>query len=487
MAFSIHRFFATAATLFFLAGCTVFQPQSRPLSPLALPETYAIDAHEAKGAGRWWQSFGSSELNSLVDEALSGNFDIRTAWSRLRQADAVARQAGATRKATVDYRVGADKNRLQTKSAEMGTRQTDTQSFSAGLGAAYELDLWGRLEALHRSGTLELQAARQDLEAAAVTVTAEVVTTWVDIVAVRRQITILQDQIRINRNLLHLQQLRFVNGKAGALDVSQQREALAAANAKLPLLQLAQQQQFNVLAVLLGRSSAQGLTIVQKDLPGLIPIPGAGLPVDLLAARPDVRAAGLRLRAADWRVGAAQADRLPAITLSADAVFSSEALDLLFSNWISTLATRIAGPLFDAGYRSAEVDRSRAVAEAYLAEYAKTVATAIREVEDSLVTEKRQEEYIELLQEQLQASRLALKNARIQYMNGQNNYLAYLTAWTSIQDLERQLVQEQAALAKNRIGLYRAIGGDWTRELVSGAVRSPQVEPPGVTANPCTG
>lgn len=462
----MFRLSILAATLFTLLGCTMFQPSPRPAAPLELPDTYSLYSADEPGPGRWWQSFGSDELNTLVDEALCGNFDIRTAWSRLKQADAVARQAGAALKPTVEVSAGAEKRWLQTKSDGSDAEHTDTQTYTAALGASYEVDLWGRLDALRQSDVQELKAVREDLEAAAVTVSAGVVTTWIAILSARRRIAILQDQIKINHALLSLQELRFVNGKADALDVSQQREALAAAKAKLPLLQLEERQQRNALAVLLGRAGANDLAINQQALPELIALPGTGLPADLLAARPDVRAAGLRLNSADWQVSAARADRLPGITLSADHTFSSDAPDLLFSNWVAGLAGSITGPLFDAGYRSAEVARTRAVSEEYLTAYARTVAEAVQEVEDCLTTEKHQSEYIVLLEDQLKASRMALKDARIQYMNGQDNYLDYLTAWSSVQDLERQLVSEQATLIKNRVTLYRSLGGDWTRELV---------------------
>ncbi len=455
-----------------VTGCTIFQPPIRPSTPLDLPEKYSLYPAHRSDQVQWWKAFDSTELNSFVDEALSGNFDILTALSRLKQANAIARQAGANLKPSIGYNAGSKKTWQKTKTNGSKSNYSDTQTWSTDLEASYEVDLWGRLEALRQSELLELKASQEDLEAAAVTVSAEVVISWVKILSVHRQIAILQDQIKTNQALLKLQQLRFVNGKADALDVSEQREALAGAKANLPMLQLTEQQELNALAVLLGRSSALGLSLVQQDLPGLIPVPSAGLPVDLLATRPDVRAAGLRLRAADWEVSAARADRLPAITLSADAGFSTNTFDLIFSNWVSTLAASITGPLFDAGYRSAEVDRTRAVAEEYLTDYASTVAKALQEVENSLVTEKRQNEYIVLLEDQLKASRMSLKDARIQYMNGQNDYLAYLTAWTSVQKLERQLVDEQATLIKNRVELYRTIGGDWGRELVSGSVLS---------------
>lgn len=460
------RLFFMMITALTVASCTMFQPVVRPDEPIDLPDHYSLYTADDPGPGRWWESFGSDRLNGLVEEALTGNFDVRTAWSRLQQADAVARQAGADLKPSIDAAVGTDKSWKRTKTDDGGTSHTASKTFTAGLTAAYELDLWGRLDALRQSEVLELQAVREDLDAAAVTVSAAVVTAWIDILSIRRQIDILTEQIDINQRMLKLQELRFVNGQANALDVSQQKEALAAAKAKLPGLQLEEQVQRNALAVLLGRAGSSDLTIDGAALPDLIPLPQTGLPADLLAARPDVRAAGLRLKSADWQVSAARADRLPAFTLSADAAFSSNALDLLFSNWITTLSASLTGPVFDGGYRSAEVDRTRASADEALTVYAQTVAEAIGEVEDSLVTETRQNEYIILLEEQLSASQATLKAAHLQYVNGQDNYLDYLTAWTSIQDLQRQLVDERATLIKNRVTLYRTLGGDWTGKLI---------------------
>jgi NodT family efflux transporter outer membrane factor (OMF) lipoprotein len=447
----------------------MFKPAPRPETPIAMPDQFTLYTEEEQGPEEWWKSFDSAELDALVQEALSGNFDLRTAWSRLKQADAAARQAGANTKPTLDYSAGAATSKQQTKPENGDSYQTNSDSFSAGLAAAYELDLWGKLDALRQSEILELQAAGEDLEAAAMTVAAEVVDSWVEILSLRNQISILQDQISMNQRMLKLQELRFVNGQADALDISQQREALAQARANLPVLQMREEQEMNALAVLLGRAGKGSLEISESTLPGLIPLPSTGIPADLLASRPDVRAAGLRLKEADWQVSAARADRLPSIALSADLNFSSTAIDLLFNNWVATLASSLTGPIFDAGYKSAEVDRAKAAAEEYLTAYAQTVAEAIQEVEESLVTEKRQSEYIALLEDQLKASRVTLKDAHLQYLNGQDNYLDYLTAWTSVQALERQLVDEQATLIKNRVTLYRTIGGDWTGKYVSRA------------------
>ncbi|MEN8212089.1 MAG: TolC family protein, partial [Thermodesulfobacteriota bacterium] len=130
----------------------------------------------------------------------------------------------------------------------------------------------------------------------------------------------------------------------------------------------------------------------------------------------------------------------------------------LFQNWVATLAGSIAGPIFDGGFRKAEVERVKAAAKEQLNIYAMTVARAIREVEDILITIQKQDAYIKLLEKELEAARLTLKDARIQYQNGQSSYLNYLVAWTSIERLERQLVSERAVYLKDRMELYRVLG-----------------------------
>ncbi len=458
-----------AVVVMSLGGCTMLVPKARETGPIALPADFSLYTEADAGPGQWWQAFGSRELNTLEGEALSANFDIRTAVSKLRQARAEARKAGAELLPTLAYEGNGEQSWERSKSDAQSATSTQSNTLSTGLSAGYELDFWGRLSALHTSELLEYQATREDLEAAAVTVAADVATTWIDILSVRQQMAIVHEQINTNQKMLDLQELRFLNGQADTLAVSQQNQALAESKALLPPLELEEGTLINTLAILLGRADKRGIRVSQAALPPLIALPQTGLPADLLASRPDVRAAGLRLRSMDWQVSAARAERLPSLTLSAEAAFSSGSLDLLLSNWVSTLATSITGPLFDGGYRAAEVDRARAEADQYLSAYAGTVAGAVQEVEDSLITEKDQKTYITLLQEQLAASRLTVKDALLQYMNGQDNYLSYLSAWTSVQALERQLVEEQATLIKNRVTLYRALGGDWTRNLSSAA------------------
>jgi outer membrane protein, multidrug efflux system len=453
-------------SLFALSGCATFSPPQRTEPPLELPSAFSLYTEDEPGPGQWWESFGSEELNRLVEQSLAGNFDIRSARARLDQANAQARRAGADLYPAVTGRVEAGRRRASLRTNGSSAEITEVDEYTLGLAAGYEIDLWGRLRSARNAETLEAGAAREDIEAAAVSVSAEVVNAWTDLVALRREIVILSEQIEINEGLLRLQRLRFENGLATALDLAQQMENLASVRAEMPGLRVREQFTLNSLALLAGRAGTGAVLVSQQELPEPIPLPENGIPADLLSSRPDVRAAGLRLNAADWRIAVSRADRLPSLNITAGAAFSSTSVDLLFSNWLTTLAANLAGPLFDGGRRSAEVERTRAVAEERLSAYGRTVAQAFREVEDGLSAEIRQREFIERLQEQLAAARLAMQEARLRYLNGTSEYVNYLLGIQNVQRLERRIVAERAELLKLRVGLYRALGGDWTKRLV---------------------
>ena len=258
---------------------------------------------------------------------------------------------------------------------------------------------------------------------------------------------------------------RFEKGIVSAVVVYQQRAVVGSGEAEIRRVEAAEQLQRHELALLLGTPAGSPMEIRQTDLPLPAELPALGLPVDLLAARPDVRAAGLRLETADWQVAEARANRLPALRLTAGASYSAGELDLLFDNWLLNLAANLTAPLFDGGRRAAAVDRQEAVAAENLARYRETVLIAVKEVEDALVREAKQREHLAGLQRQIDVSGKALEQAVERYRKGLNDYLPVLTQLSSTQRLARNLITQQAALIRYRITLHRALGGDWIQGL----------------------
>lgn len=443
-----------------LGACQPFAPARRPDSVEDLPARYSLYEPQASGPSRWWESFADQELNALVEEALAGNLSLPQAWARLAQSRALSVQAGAALYPEVEGMAGAGAT-WQDDAAGWD----DDQSLSLGAAGRYEIDLWGRLRADRWAARLEADATREDLDAAAMSLAAETTLRWTEIISLDMQLDLLRRQTAINRTYLELVELRFRKALASALDVFQQRQLLEQVQAEMPLVEARRERARHALALLRGRPPRAPLNLTRESLPDPGVLPATGLPSDLLAARPDVRAAGLRLEAADWQVASARANRLPRLSLTAGARTDGERVADLFDDWIANLASNLTAPLLDGGRRAAEVDRTRAVADERLARYRETVLGAIVEVEDALVTENRQRAHIEGLLREIATARLALREARERYRKGLNDYLPVLTQLLAVQRRERDLIEQRAALVAARVGLHRALGGGWTASL----------------------
>jgi outer membrane protein TolC len=201
-------------------------------------------------------------------------------------------------------------------------------------------------------------------------------------------------------------------------------------------------------------------------LPELPPIPSTGLPANLLLRRPDLRAASLRVAAADHRVASAVADRLPALRLTASSGWQSfTPAEKLFDSTLWTIAGNVAAPLIDGGRRRAEVDRTKAVVDELLHEYSEAFLGAVQEVEDALVSEREQRKHLAALGDQVRFSGRALGEAQLRYVTGLSDYLPVLAALQTLQEAERLQLTARRDLVGFRIQLYRALGGTWTNEL----------------------
>ena len=444
-----------------LASCTPFAPAARlGQEELPLPDSFSIKDSIQDSKQRWWETVGDEELNSFVDEALTDNQTLLSYWARLEKAQAQARKEGADLKPSLAGAAGASYTRIETDSSSV-----ENENYSIGLVAGYEVDLWGRIRATSESALLSAEASREDLNTVAMTLAAEVAERWVAILSQRLQRQLLKQQLANNETYLELVELRFRKSLASALDVLQQRQLVERSKAQLPQIEMQERMLENQLAVLLGRMPNQSPVITRQELPVLDAVPDAGIPVQLLQNRPDIVAAFKRLEAVDQDLAAARADRLPALRLTGSVAYDSDKLEKVFDNWIANLGASLTAPIFDGGRRKAEVDINEAAVQQQLAEYRQLVLSAVREVEDALISETKIREHVVATENQLQAGKYALKEAGTRYLNGLNDYLPVLTQLLSVQGLENDLIRRHEDLLVARISLYRAIGGSWTDEL----------------------
>lgn len=447
------------ASILTMLSCSPFRPTAKPDAAGEIPDGYALYGEEPDLTSPWWHSVKSPELSRLIDEALAGSFTLKEAWARLQQARSLAVQAGADFYPTLDALGTVAYERRRSEITSGGA--VGDENYGLGLFSSYELDLWGSLRSRRQAALLSMNATEAELQSAGISLAAEVADRWVRIISQQLQKQLLEKQLANNLIFLELIELRFRNAMVSALDVYQQKQVVENVRATIPLVEAETQLLMHELAVLLGRPPRADLGLKQSDLPVVGSLPALGLPADLLANRPDVRSAGLRLQAAEWQVAEARANRLPAIQFTAGAQYGPGDLDLLFDSWLLSLAANLTAPIFDGGRRAAEVDRTRAQMDENLWVYRQAVLTAVKEVEDALTSETRQREHIQGLETVMAAARRGLEEAIQRYRRGLSDYLPVLTQLIAVQDLERDLIRQQEALMRYRIQLHRALGGGW--------------------------
>lgn len=447
-----------------LVGCSVHSVPDQIAPPVEIPKKFSISG-EAPQVDRWWETFDDPDLNALMNKVLAENLSLQATYYRIVQAEAAMRQVASDLWPQLVAELGVERARTIFNSPITGKVQDTEWLYSLGFSASYEVDLWRRVHSLRSAAELDMQATSDDRETAAITLAAEAGQTWMTLLEQRAQYQLLLDQIETSNTFLELTELRFAQGQASALDVYQQRTHVASLDAQLPTVLAQQDVLEHALAVLAGRPAVEYAAPEGNRLPRLMPLPEVGVPASLLKRRPDVRAAHARLAAADYRVASAIADMLPALRLGATSVHRGVDPNVIFNEWLWSIAANLTQPLLDGGRRQAEVDRNRAIVQERLRLYGQTILTAIREVEDALAQEREQHARVAALRRQLELAEATLEQARTRYVNGLSDYLNVLTALDGLHANERQLLSARRELILFRIRLYRALGGAWPAGL----------------------
>ncbi len=436
-----------SALLFIHTGCSV---DSTPVTDIVdMPQGFSASGQQDI-PDRWWTIFEDSQLNAIVAEVLNANFTLRSAWQRLREAEAVVVRESAGLYPMADgYAEGA---RTQSQSDDSGTSQL-------GLAAEYEVDLWGRIRSNVDARRYEAKARRADYQTVALSLAAETVLTWFRLNEAFAQTQLIREQIGANEKILRLLKSRFDSGQIRTADILRQqrllestREQLITAESRMGVLE-------HRLAVLMGKSPAMEAAYVYHPVPDLPPLPQTGVPAELVQRRPDVRTAFHQLQAADQRVAAAISDQYPRLTITASVYTTDTGTARLFDDWVRSFAGGLTAPLFDAGRREAEVHRTRAVKEQRLYSYGQAVLTAFQDVEDALILEEKQRERLISLTEQTSLAEETFERLNNEYLNGVSDYIDVLVALTNKQQLERDVIAARMTLLAYRISLYRALAG----------------------------
>ena len=440
----------------------------RPAEELAMADSFAlvgIDTSLTRIDIRWWTVFGDPELDSLVEEAIAHNLDIRRASYVVVELQARNAQARAGRLPSINLSGDYQKHELPEASLGPGISSSgSTESYNASIAASHELDLWGKISRTHEAARGDLLQSIESRHTIMQSVISETATLYLQQEALERRIHILKQTIAALEKSVRTVEGRYRRGLTPVLALKQAQRTLASVESRMPDLaqELGTTQQR--LSILLGRFPKTRPPRSQPEdyFRRLEPVP-AGLPSDLLDSRPDIRAAEARLRALNARYGVATANLFPRITLTGNYGYTSDELENLFTpnNILWNFVAGITQPIFNAGRLLAERRAAEAQYSQGVIDYAKTVLTAFSEVEGALLTRREQLRKRDYTIDYLEKARTAQEIAEMRYARGLVDYLNVLDAVQARYNAEETLVLVDLAILTNRVTLHRALGGNW--------------------------
>jgi len=455
-----------------LTGCAVGPNYRRPQvavpanfrAPEPLPEAQAASLADLK----WFEVFHDDKLQELIRVALTQNYDLRDAVTRVEQARA---NLGITRSNQLPQ-VGASADLQVTRLSRDGSFPLPT-SFVANQNRnwgeatlnllSYEVDIWGRLRRATEAARANLLAAEENRQAVVSTLVGEVAADYFQLLQLDYELEISQRTLETRRESLRLVENRKGGGVATLLDLRQAEQLVSSAAESIPQLQQQIEQTENQISLLLGRNPGnvvRGRRFLEQELPPDLP---AGMPSSLLERRPDIRAAEQALVAANANIGVAKAAYFPQISLTGVIGGQSSRLANLFSgpNGAWSFVPQVTQPIFaggriKSGVKLAEAERNQAEVA-----YERSIQTAFREVSDALIAHQRTHES-RLEQEKLVSALADRKRlAYVRYQGGVDTQLNAL-------DADRDLFQAELTLAQIRysellsvVQLYKSLGGGW--------------------------
>lgn len=454
----VHKSVAVWGAALVLGGCAapaMDAAQPAPALPKQWPQAATATEADAAVSQHWWRSFGSAELDSVVDRAQIQSWSVAEAAARVRQAAARWNQAGAALLPEVNGGMNATRNKSLSDGGD-----TAQNRFTASLSASYEVDFWGKNRAGRDAAQAAWKASVFDRDTVQLTVTAGAAQAWLHSVALHERVDIARLNLQSAERLVQLVESRARAGAASALELAQQKGLVASQRRSLLALQQQALDAQAALATLLGQ--AGGADVVTTSLLGLqMPAVGVGVPAQLLVRRPDIARAEAQLAAAQANVQVARAAMLPRLTLTGSVGTGDDRWQRMFDNPLYALAAGLTAPIFDAGRLAAGNELAMAQREELLATYRKTIIEAFADVQLALHAVTGVQAQAEAQSEELAQARKALSLAETRYRSGAESLLTLLDAQRTLYAAQDVAVQLRLAHLQAHVSLYKALGGGW--------------------------
>lgn len=410
---------------------------------------------------QWWTQFRDPTLDSLVTRAVAGNFDLRILSARIEVANAQIAEVRAGALPTADIGAGA--------SLEKSTGQRFSKQFSLGTQVSWDIDIWGRVSKGVQAQTAAFHATEADWRAAYLQLVSRVSGAYFQMLQLDEQIERQQRALARSRQILGIYETMRSNGLAPETQVLRQRAENNRLSKDLLELRRFRAVTENALATLLGMPAGE-LKVPPGRLLDAVQIPTvpAGLPLELLARRPDIVAAEFRVLEAHDLVGQAKLAQLPSISLTGRGGSASFALGDLLRSFTFGLLPSINIPAFNPGIK-ARVRTSEAQVRVAEQDYRRTVIAAFEEVENALVSLDAHRRQKEELQMQVDQLKVVSAQTEAQLEAGVVSQLEVFENERSLLAAQLELLASQQQVLSDTVTLYKALGGGWAALEVANA------------------
>lgn len=469
-----RRCLLTGLMLATLAGCAVGPDYHKTdQAQDQAPAAWAVEAPwragqpgDAHAKGAWWERFGDPVLSQLEQQALANNQTLAAANARLLQARAnvtgvaagLLPQVGATTRAG-RLQISGDRPLTNYKVPNYSTVQND---FSVGIAVNYEADLFGRVRRSVESARAFEQQSVADLENTRLLLSADLASNYFSLRQADSELRVVNRSIDLQRRSLELATARHELGATSGLDVAQQETLLESTLTQLDLLRRTRGQYEHAIATLIGTPAPLfSLPVSQAEVtPPAVPL---GLPSDMLQRRPDIASSERAMAAANAQIGIASAAYYPSFILNPTYGFDSNSMTTLFNapSLLWSFGVSVSQTLFSGGRIGAGVDFAKAGYQGTVANYRRTVLTALQEVQDGITGVVTLDSALVQTQKAIVSARQAVDIANARYEDGVALYLEVISAEQALLSNERQLAQLNGQRLLVSVFLIKALGGDW--------------------------
>jgi NodT family efflux transporter outer membrane factor (OMF) lipoprotein len=486
-----------------LAGCAVGPNYKRPTAPVSTAYKEAdgwaqAAPSDALDKGQWWTVFNDPVLNDLEAKVTVSNQNLKQAEANYRQALALLDEQRASFFPSVNLTGSATRAKsgvsssgvttgsttsTSTASTSTGGASTTTGSsttvntggrtvntYTARLGASWDIDVWGRIRRAVESARDTAQASKADIANALLSAQVLLAADYVQMRAADEQKRLIDLTVKGYAENLRIAQNRYAVGVGARADVLTAQTTLKSAQASAVDLLKQRAQYEHAIAVLIGQPPAS-LTLALQTWNLQVPPVPLGMPSTLLERRPDIAAAERTIAAANAQIGVNIAGYFPDLSLSGSDGFSAATLTRFFSaannSW--SLGANVTQTVFDAGLTSAKVRAARAVYDADVASYRQTVLNALQQVEDNIAALRVLEAEYDLDLAASQEADEAEKIVNNQYQAGQVDFTTVVVAQNTALSARRTLITTAGSRMVALVDLISALGGGWQggRDLAS--------------------